>query len=96
LHPPGPLLQSNLSYHAPLRDLYEVLVLSFGQEFPEIESPDLVHQAFSVVVAGIGLASFALVLALVEQVSQWWGHALLVCQILLGQQSVLGDMCITC
>lgn len=47
--------------------LYEVLVLSFGQQFPDF-SADLVHQAFSVVVAGIGLAAFALVLALVEQV----------------------------
>ncbi|KAL6749116.1 hypothetical protein V8C86DRAFT_3032280 [Haematococcus lacustris] len=50
------------------RDIYEVLILSFGQEFPEVDSPSISHQAFSVLVAAIGLASFALVLALVEQV----------------------------
>jgi hypothetical protein len=42
-------------------------VLSFGENFPE-EGGAIAQQMFSVVVAGLGLAGFALVLALVEQV----------------------------
>jgi hypothetical protein len=50
-----------------------VIVLSFANEFPD-GSATLAQQMFSVVVAGLGLAGFALVLALVEQVvlvSEW-------------------------
>ncbi len=45
----------------------QVIVLSFGQDFPDTGA-DIARQMFSVGVAGIGLAGFALVLALVEQV----------------------------
>ncbi|KAF6262463.1 hypothetical protein COO60DRAFT_628176 [Scenedesmus sp. NREL 46B-D3] len=50
-------------------DVYQVMVLSFGENFP---SPDggvsPVEELFSVAVALAGLAGFALALALVEQV----------------------------
>lgn len=49
------------------QDLYEVIVLTFGQEFPEATA-DFAQQLFSVCVAVVGLATFALVLALTEQV----------------------------
>ena len=39
----------------------------FGQELPDAAASSAI-QAFSLIVAAIGLASFALVLALVEQV----------------------------
>ena len=47
----------------------QVLVLAFGENFPApgTGSP-LAEQAFAVAIAGAGLVSFALVLALVEQV----------------------------
>ena len=47
--------------------LLQVLVVVFGQELPEA-SASLVDQTFSLLVAFVGLATFALVLALVEQV----------------------------
>ena len=46
----------------------QVIVLSFGEAFPE-NSDRVGVQIFSVCVAVVGLAAFALVLALVEQVS---------------------------
>ncbi len=49
------------------RDVYSVMVLGFGENFPGESAPPLA-QAFSVAVATAGLAAFALVLALVEQV----------------------------
>lgn len=45
----------------------QVLVVVFGQELPDTAASAAI-QAFSLIVAAIGLASFALVLALVEQV----------------------------
>ncbi len=45
----------------------QVIILSFGQDFPDMGT-DITRQVFSVGVAAIGLAGFALVLALVEQV----------------------------
>lgn len=45
----------------------QILQVIFGQELPD-EATSLVQQAFAVGVAAIGLAAFALVLALVEQV----------------------------
>lgn len=45
----------------------QILVVVLGQELPE-ETADTAQQVFGLVVAAIGLAAFALVLALVEQV----------------------------
>lgn len=47
--------------------LLQILVVVLGQELPE-ETADTAQQVFGLVVAAIGLAAFALVLALVEQV----------------------------
>ena len=45
----------------------QILVVVFGQELPDATA-NLVDQVFSLAVALIGLGTFALVLALVEQV----------------------------
>lgn len=45
----------------------QILQVIFGQELPD-EATSFAQQAFAVGVAAIGLAAFALVLALVEQV----------------------------
>ena len=45
----------------------QILQVIFGQELPD-EATSFQQQAFAVGVAAIGLAAFALVLALVEQV----------------------------
>ena len=45
----------------------QVLVVVFGQELPDATS-SVFEQTFSIVVASVGLGTFALVLALVEQV----------------------------
>jgi hypothetical protein len=45
----------------------QILQVIFGQELPD-EATSFAQQAFAVSVAAIGLAAFALVLALVEQV----------------------------
>lgn len=52
----------------------QVLITWFG-DFPEAES--FSRQAFSVSMAVIGLAAFAIVLALVEQVLPSWQGMLL-------------------
>eukprot|EP01025_Chloroclados_australasicus_P037823 TRINITY_DN38681_c0_g2_i3.p1 TRINITY_DN38681_c0_g2~~TRINITY_DN38681_c0_g2_i3.p1 ORF type:complete len:744 (+),score=121.86 TRINITY_DN38681_c0_g2_i3:179-2410(+) len=52
---------------SPWLDLYQVMVLTFGQQFPEGDV-SIQDQVFSVFVVTIGLGAFALVLALVEQV----------------------------
>ena len=44
-----------------------MLVVVFGQELPDATS-NVFEQTFSIVVASVGLGTFALVLALVEQV----------------------------
>lgn len=49
-------------------DLYNVITISFGQEFPDAQGSTFPTQVFSVAVAVFGLSAFALVLALVEQV----------------------------
>ncbi|KAK9811837.1 hypothetical protein WJX72_011041 [[Myrmecia] bisecta] len=49
------------------QDIYKVLVLIFGSNFPEA-SASAPNQVFSLVMAACGLMAFALVLALVEQV----------------------------
>lgn len=48
-------------------DIWAVLVVVLGQELPDQAAP-VVDQFFSLLVAATGLATFALVLALVEQV----------------------------
>lgn len=50
-----------------LSNLYQVITLSFGENFPDANAP-FTDKLFSVMVATCGLASFAMVLALVEQV----------------------------
>lgn len=45
----------------------QVLTLVLGQDFPEVNA-NVVNQAFSLLAAALGLVSFALVLALVEQI----------------------------
>ena len=47
----------------------QILQVIFGQELPDTAT-SFAQQAFAVSVAAIGLAAFALVLALVEQVRQ--------------------------
>ena len=53
--------------NAAWKNVYEVLVVVFGQELPDIAASGTA-QLFSCVVALVGLLSFALVLSLVEQV----------------------------
>lgn len=45
----------------------QILVVVLGQELPD-EAADTAQQVFGLIVAAVGLAAFALVLALVEQV----------------------------
>ena len=47
--------------------LYQVGLWAFGENFPEPEAAPA-EQVFSLVTAAAGLAAFALILALVEQV----------------------------
>ncbi len=47
--------------------LAQILQVIFGQQLPD-EATSFAQQSFAVSVAAIGLAAFALVLALVEQV----------------------------
>ena len=47
--------------------MMQVLTLVLGQDFPEVNA-NVVNQAFSLLAAALGLVSFALVLALVEQI----------------------------
>jgi len=47
--------------------MYNILDVVFGQDLPDADA-SFVVQAFGVAVASVGLASFALVLALVEQI----------------------------
>lgn len=49
------------------QSVYEALVVIVGQDLPDTTA-NVLQQLWSLVVAGIGLAAFALVLALVEQV----------------------------
>lgn len=49
------------------QSVYEALVVVFGQDLPDTTA-NVLQQLWSLMVAGIGLAAFALVLALVEQV----------------------------
>lgn len=49
------------------QSVYEALVVVFGQDLPDTTA-SLLQQLWSLMVAAIGLAAFALVLALVEQV----------------------------
>ncbi|KAK9803748.1 hypothetical protein WJX73_000566 [Symbiochloris irregularis] len=48
-------------------DIWSVLVVVLGQELPDKAEP-VIDQAFALLIAATGLAAFALVLALVEQV----------------------------
>ena len=48
-------------------DIWAILVVVLGQELPDTAAP-IIDQFFSLLVAATGLAAFALVLALVEQV----------------------------
>ncbi|KAK9801967.1 hypothetical protein WJX73_003033 [Symbiochloris irregularis] len=56
-----------MSLHEYWQDMWSVLVVVLGQELPDKAAP-IADQTFSLAVAAIGLAAFALVLALVEQV----------------------------
>lgn len=47
--------------------MMQVLTLVLGQDFPEVNA-NAINQAFSLLAAALGLVSFALVLALVEQI----------------------------
>ena len=49
------------------QSVYEALVVVFGQDLPDTTA-NVLQQLWALMVAGIGLAAFALVLALVEQV----------------------------
>ena len=49
-------------------NIYDILTVVLGQELPD-GAASIVDQAFALAVASAGLAAFALVLALVEQVS---------------------------
>ena len=49
------------------QSVYEALVVVFGQDLPDTTA-NVLQQLWSLMVAAIGLAAFALVLALVEQV----------------------------
>lgn len=49
------------------QSLYEALTVVFGQDLPD-NTANVLQQLWSLMVAAIGLAAFALVLALVEQV----------------------------
>ena len=49
------------------QSVYEALVVVFGQDLPDTTA-SILQQLWSLMVAAIGLAAFALVLALVEQV----------------------------
>lgn len=49
------------------QSVYEALVVVFGQDLPDTTA-NILQQLWSLMVAAIGLAAFALVLALVEQV----------------------------
>ena len=50
-------------------DVWSVLVVVLGQELPDKAEP-VIDQAFALLIAATGLAAFALVLALVEQVRE--------------------------
>ncbi|PRW58011.1 hypothetical protein C2E21_3586 [Chlorella sorokiniana] len=54
--------------HTLWHNLYTVLAVVLGQDLPPAESAGWPSQFFAIVVAVFGLASFALVLALIEQV----------------------------
>ncbi|KAK9800732.1 hypothetical protein WJX73_002178 [Symbiochloris irregularis] len=64
------VLDGQSATHDFWQSLYQVLVLAFGENFPQTDgrTPDLPQQVFAIATAGAGLVSFALVLALVEQV----------------------------
>lgn len=49
------------------QDLYSVLTVVLGQELPEEQASTFPQQLFAVATAVLGVASFALVLALIEQ-----------------------------
>jgi len=49
-------------------NIYTVMVLSFGENFPDAAESGPLEEVFDVLVALAGLAGFALALALVEQV----------------------------
>jgi len=49
-------------------NIYTVMVLSFGENFPDADESGPLEEVFDVMVALAGLAGFALALALVEQV----------------------------
>jgi hypothetical protein len=69
----GSLIKAWLLHHGPntdgsiWSDVYEVVVLSFGENFPSPFEGSPSSQLFSVIVATFGLATFAVVVALVEQ-----------------------------
>ena len=61
--PPGAGLLQTVWYN-----LYKVLAVVLGQDLPPAEQAGWPSQLFAIVTAVFGLASFALVLALIEQV----------------------------
>ena len=68
---------------------WQVLEIVFGQELPDAAA-GFAKQVFAVVVASVGLAAFALVLALIEQVmrqcpTQWSSRLKQLLFLLLAQ-----------
>eukprot|EP00890_Picochlorum_soloecismus_P002958 jgi/Picsp_1/3663/NSC_06500-R1_probable secreted protein len=65
----GSQVQGSLTATGTLWDsVYSVLVVVLGQELPDAKQSELPTQIFAVVTAALGIASFALILALIEQV----------------------------
>ena len=57
-----------MTFASDISDCYlQVIVVVFGQEFPD-EAAGSAVQIFSLAVGAVGLAAFALVIALTEQV----------------------------
>ena len=65
----GLLLSQNFGENlSPWESLYDLFVVILGQELPPKGSSTFPQQVFAVAIAFFGLASFALILALIEQV----------------------------
>ena len=65
----GSAIRSNVEATDSLwESMYSVLVVILGQELPSAQESELPAQVFAVVTAVLGLALFALILALIEQV----------------------------
>lgn len=68
----------------------QIMIIVFGQQLPDANA-GLAAQLFGVAAASTGLASFALVLALVEQASR---SSVFVCLSLRGSVNVMRVLCV--